>query len=212
MKINKESQPTWQSIQTELSQLIDDKSYQSLQPLLEYIQGLVEDKTDSPEWVGGLVKVAKQIRTKEGARQVALGYNNQPNWMVQGDVMQTGRDFNQYVIQVITQTFKQSDTPLETPENLPHSGAVQFVGREQELEILHQQLQKNERVVVSALTGMGGVGKTELALQYALAQKLNYQGGICWLQVRAGNIGGQIVQFGRSCLQLNPPESWDLPT
>jgi tetratricopeptide (TPR) repeat protein len=96
------------------------------------------------------------------------------------------------------------------PENLPRSGVVQFVGRERELETLHQQLQENERVAVSAIAGMGGIGKTELALQYALSTKQIYQGGICWLRAKGLNVGTQIVQFGRSRLQLQPPEDLDL--
>ncbi len=96
------------------------------------------------------------------------------------------------------------------PENLPRSGVVQFVGRERELEILHQQLQENERVAVSAIAGMGGIGKTELALQYALSSKQTYQGGICWLRAKGLNVGTQIVQFGRSRFQLQPPEDLDL--
>jgi hypothetical protein len=96
------------------------------------------------------------------------------------------------------------------PENLPRSGVVQFVGRERELETLHQQLQENERVAVSAIAGMGGIGKTELALQYALTRKQTYQGGICWLRAKGLNVGTQIVQFGRSRLQLQPPEDLDL--
>jgi len=96
------------------------------------------------------------------------------------------------------------------PENLPRSGVVHFVGREQELETLHQQLQENERVAVSAIAGMGGIGKTELALQYALIRKQTYPGGICWLRAKGLNVGTQIVQFGRSRLQLQPPEDLDL--
>ncbi|MEO0377671.1 MAG: tetratricopeptide repeat protein, partial [Cyanobacteria bacterium P01_A01_bin.17] len=75
------------------------------------------------------------------------------------------------------------------PENLPRSGAVEFIGRNQELSNLHQQLQDCKPGTVAAITGMGGVGKTELALQYALSYKPQYTGGILWLQARGVDIG-----------------------
>ncbi|WP_442994295.1 tetratricopeptide repeat protein [Scytonema sp. PRP1] len=89
------------------------------------------------------------------------------------------------------------------------SGATKFVGREEELEHLHQLLQQNDRVAIAAIAGMGGVGKTELALQYAIAHRETYQGGICWL-LALQDVGLQIVQFARIQLQLNPPEDFDL--
>ena len=60
---------------------------------------------------------------------------------------------------------------------------------------------------------MGGVGKTELAIQYSLLHlQLNtYPGGICWLRSREQDIGLQIVNFARTDLGLQPPEDLELP-
>ena len=88
---------------------------------------------------------------------------------------------------------------------------MEFVGREAELQILHEMLQENNQVVIAAIAGMGGLGKTELALQYAMAHRENYKGGICWLLAKAGDVGVQVVQFARTQLDLNPPEDLDLP-
>ncbi|MEH2224359.1 FxSxx-COOH system tetratricopeptide repeat protein [Nostoc sp.] len=87
---------------------------------------------------------------------------------------------------------------------------LEFVGREAELQNLHQMLQENNQVVIAAIAGMGGLGKTELALQYAKAHREIYKGGICWLLAKAGDVGIQIVQFARTQLDLNPPEDFDL--
>jgi tetratricopeptide (TPR) repeat protein len=87
---------------------------------------------------------------------------------------------------------------------------VEFVGREEELQNLHQLLQDNKQVAIAAIAGMGGVGKTELALQYAIQQRERYNGGLCWLLPKTGDVGIQVVQFARMQLDLKPPEDFDI--
>lgn len=103
--------------------------------------------------------------------------------------------------------------PTGFPQNIPNSSTDKFVGRETELKSLQQQLQRNHKVVIAAIEGMGGVGKTELAIQYSLLhlQLQNYSGGICWLQAREQDIGLQIINFARTDLGLNPPDDLELP-
>ncbi|MBD2597236.1 tetratricopeptide repeat protein [Nostoc spongiaeforme FACHB-130] len=94
-------------------------------------------------------------------------------------------------------------------ENLPFSGVVEFVGRERELQNLHRLLRDNQQVAIAAIAGMGGVGKTELALQYANSHRVTYQGGICWLSALQ-DVGVQLVDFARNKLLLNIPDDLDL--
>ncbi len=89
----------------------------------------------------------------------------------------------------------QSQASLRYHSNTPRSGAVEFVGRTEQLSQLHQLLEKNNQVVIAAIAGMGGVGKTELAIQYAQGHAETYKGGICWLYPKRGDIGAQIVEF-----------------
>lgn len=73
---------------------------------------------------------------------------------------------------------------LEPPNNLDRQGildAAKFIGRETELTNLHKLLSQNNTVAITAIAGMSGVGKTELAIQYARRHKMLYPGGICWL-------------------------------
>ncbi|MFM6528327.1 MAG: hypothetical protein ACKPIB_08525, partial [Dolichospermum sp.] len=55
-------------------------------------------------------------------------------------------------------------TKLNPTKYIPYGGSVHFVGRETELITLHEDLQRGDYVAIS---GMGGLGKTELAIQYA---------------------------------------------
>ncbi len=57
---------------------------------------------------------------------------------------------------------------------------------------------------------MGGIGKTELVLQYALRYQANYPGGLCWLN--KGDIGSQIIYYCRNTLGLDVPENSDITT
>ncbi|MEI6064230.1 MAG: hypothetical protein WCQ26_06530 [Pseudanabaena sp. ELA748] len=62
-------------------------------------------------------------------------------------------------------------------DNVPPS-SVNFVGREKELKDIHVKLQTGQGVSVCAVEGMGGLGKSELALQYAGAIEGNMRRGI----------------------------------
>jgi hypothetical protein len=62
--------------------------------------------------------------------------------------------------------------------------------------------------MVTGLAGMGGVGKTELATQYAWLYYLTegYPGGICWVRARNEDIGLQIAGFAREKFGLKIPD------
>ena len=66
---------------------------------------------------------------------------------------------------------------------LPFPRNEKFVGREDDLENLHAALQGGESVGVrpAMLSGMGGIGKTQLAVEYAYRYGTKYPGGIYWV-------------------------------
>ncbi len=95
----------------------------------------------------------------------------------------------------------QRETPVH---NVPRSGSPFFVGRERELQQIHQQLQQSSFV---SIVGMGGIGKSELAIQYAERHLSEYPGGICWLRARGAEMGLALMNFVRESLDLKLPEA-----
>jgi tetratricopeptide (TPR) repeat protein len=89
---------------------------------------------------------------------------------------------------------------------------VKFVGRKEKLKQLHTQLQNNDRIALTAIAGMGGIGKTELALQYAIEQlqQGQYPAGFCWLRARDREIATDIVTFAQVHLGLSLPDQLEI--
>jgi|GEM_PF-686514 len=106
------------------------------------------------------------------------------------------------------------------PNNLDALSADQFIGRDDDLPKIHEKLQgrsenRGKPLIITAVAGMSGVGKSELARQYAHQYQQEYAGGICWL---AANLGkSQILtdlsafMFGNFYVQL-PAEATNWPT
>ncbi|VEP14583.1 NB-ARC domain protein [Hyella patelloides LEGE 07179] len=100
------------------------------------------------------------------------------------------------------------EKPFKPIKYIPKFGSKNFVGRQDDLITVHQELYEgqNNRVAISAVSGMGGVGKTELAIQYANKHNDDYSGGICWLNVRGGNLATEIIQFIQLEMGLEVPQ------
>ena len=95
-----------------------------------------------------------------------------------------------------------------TPHNLPDRNTTpdRFVGREARLNELAKLLEPPGSRLL--LTGMGGVGKSELALQYAYANLEHYRGGIVYLDALQGYEGmaAKLISFVRSTFPKFLPE------
>lgn len=88
--------------------------------------------------------------------------------------------------------------------NLRQSGVKRFVGRD--FKVIDTALGECRCAALTAIHGMGGVGKTEFALQYALHNQTRYRGGLCWVDAAQGDLANEIVAFARAHLALAPPD------
>lgn len=103
----------------------------------------------------------------------------------------------------------QPPTPRQVvrPNNTRY-GSKLFVGRDRDLDNLHQTLQQCDRVAVTAIAGMGGIGKSELTIQYAHRYGEFYPGGIWFFDGASGNLESQIlVELAQLNLGLDIPQT-----
>ena len=160
----------------------------------------------------------RNIRIEQGNYNESISGDYIENQVVQ-KILENVQVGGNITVGNITQIYKSVNNlsnipkPKGFPQNIPKSSTDKFVGREKDLERLHEQLQRTSEVVIAAVEGMGGVGKTELAIQYSLLhlQVRDYPGGICWLRATEADIGLQIVNFARTDLGLQPPSDLELP-
>ncbi|MBD1810363.1 tetratricopeptide repeat protein [Microcoleus vaginatus DQ-U2] len=78
------------------------------------------------------------------------------------------------------------------------------------MQQLHALLQDGSRVAIAAASGMGGIGKTELAWQYANFHREHntYPAGIWWLFVRDNDLAPQVLQKALR-MGIQPPDTLD---
>ncbi|MDV3352119.1 NB-ARC domain-containing protein [Leptothoe sp. LEGE 181152] len=92
---------------------------------------------------------------------------------------------------------------MTTPDfGLENLVAREFVGRRIELEQLAEKLKRSDQVAITAVSGMGGIGKTALAQQYVREAKDHYPGGRWYFKVREQNLVSQLVSAATMFGQL----------
>ena len=88
--------------------------------------------------------------------------------------------------------------------NVPHRQNPYFTGRETLLETLHQKLTtEHTTTLTQAITGLGGIGKTQTAIEYAYRHRNNYQ-VIWWL--RAEEPATLAADYAKLTTELDLPE------
>jgi tetratricopeptide (TPR) repeat protein len=97
--------------------------------------------------------------------------------------------------------------------NLPYPRNAEFAGREKELAELHKWFFEENcddampvaiAQPVTSVSGLGGMGKTQLALEYAYRHKDNYK-GLLWVDAEGSTIAEGIADLGKT-LKVGAPD------
>ncbi len=91
---------------------------------------------------------------------------------------------------------------LPTASRIPYGPNPNFVGREPELRQLAAATQAGHNVVIAA-TGIGGMGKSQLAIAFAHRYGRYFAGGVYWVSLaEAASVNSEVAQCGG--LHLHP--------
>jgi len=89
---------------------------------------------------------------------------------------------------------------LPKGSRMPHAYSALFVGRDEELRKLARLLVPGAQGMVgvhATVTGLGGVGKTQLAIEYAHRYGKLYPGGVFWLNMeKAEEVINEVARCG----------------
>jgi tetratricopeptide (TPR) repeat protein len=87
--------------------------------------------------------------------------------------------------------------------NVPHQRNPNFVGRDALLDQIHQTLTSKNAAALTAIHGMGGVGKTQLAAEYAYDHAGDYQ--VVWW-IKSEEPAALASDYAALAEQLNLPQ------
>ncbi len=94
--------------------------------------------------------------------------------------------------------------------NVPSMGKRPFLGREKLLEKIGAGLGDVDRESVAVLHGQPGVGKSEVAREFARRSGDRYSGGTFWVDASKGGLGLAFATIGKTMLNLAAPAGFTI--
>ena len=81
-----------------------------------------------------------------------------------------------------------------------------FIGRDEALDIVHRELSQGRRTAIGqavAFQGLGGLGKTQLAVEYAYRYRAHYPNGVIWLNADQ-DLDAQLIELAEKARWIAP--------
>jgi WD40 repeat protein len=142
-------------------------------PILVWIRNLQEGEKTKPDF-------DRQEQFLDRVSDFSVGHLRQ--------VFDKPNDLEKWVAaalgEMFTEIIRRGTAPGTGKFLVPFAHNPDFVGRETELSSLHEMLQQRKSIVgirPTVLVGLGGIGKTQLAVEYAHAHRDDYPSGVFWL-------------------------------
>ena len=142
-------------------------------------------------------------------KNITLGsYSELPTFLSKlAEIKASKEKTNQFINH--TKPYEQPSESVKTKEKLPfnvpfESKGVNAIGIEKKLEEVHEILTNSIKTSIgqsASFQGMGGLGKTQLAVEYAHKYREQYQ-GIVWLTIDL-NIDEQLLELAEKCFWVD---------
>ncbi|MEU1687879.1 tetratricopeptide repeat protein [Micromonospora sp. NPDC005707] len=179
-----------------------------LHPELDPLHAFAQRLRDARQAAGSpkYEAMARQTRRSSTALSEAAGGDHLPTWeTVVAYLSYCGQDPNAYRVEwERVRDLRETARPLLQPvdlsrvSNLPRRPTGLFLGRHHVLDELHRHLEPDAQRVGVAIFGLGGVGKTELALQYVEGQRSRYS-CVWWVSADTEeNLTKELAEFART--------------
>src|SRR5579875_1343188 len=98
-----------------------------------------------------------------------------------------------------------ADQASQRPWNVPFQRNPYFTGYDEIIEDLHRRLSaEKDGVAIETISGLGGIGKTQLMLKYAYRKRDNYQ-AVFWLRADKQELLDE--DLAQAAIQLDVPET-----
>lgn len=176
-------------------------------------------KTPRAVWPPDMKAVTTRLQKRFAALRDAGQANQTPSYAVYRD-WDGNRDVLLPTVVRTDLTAIPSDD-LAALGNLPPGSRMSlrhnqdFVGRKSDLLALAATLKGAQTAAVAASTGIGGIGKTQLACEFVYRYGQYFEGGVFWLNFGdTGAVPGEIASCGGAdCMNLSSlrPDFADLP-